>query len=79
MLSRNDNLIANNHYYYFVARIEGQRNLLADYMNNFNREGQLKGNCTPNKDKLTLADLKNYREKSNKTFLIDKESDYSKC
>jgi hypothetical protein len=58
-----------------VARIEGQRNLLADYMNNFNREGQTRDNNV-NKDKLTLADLKADRDKSNKSFIIDKQSDY---
>jgi hypothetical protein len=52
-----------------VARIEGQRNLLADYLNNLSREGQATENNTPNKSKLTLADLKNYRGKSNKTFI----------
>ena len=58
-----------------MARIEGQRNLLADYMNNFNREGQTRDNNV-NKNKLTLADLQAARRKSNKTFLIDKQSDY---
>ena len=55
-------------------RIEGQRNHLADYMNNFRetRDPQI----DRNKSKLTLADLKNYVNKSNKTFLIDKHSDY---
>lgn len=56
-----------------MARIEGQRNHLADYMNNF-REGQTRDNNTPNKSKLTLADLQAARSKSNKTFIIDKTS-----
>lgn len=56
--------------------IEGERNLLADYMNNFNREGQTRDNNTPNKGKLTLADLKSARQKSNKTFIKSTADDY---
>jgi hypothetical protein len=48
---------------------------IAEYMKNFNRE-QSKDSRTETNKKLTLADLKNYREKSSKTFLIDKQSDY---
>ena len=55
--------------------IDSKRFDIAEYMNNFNRESQAKGNNV-NSSKLTLADLKNYINKSNKTFLIDKQSDY---
>ena len=54
--------------------IDSKRFDITEYMNNFNRESQTKGNNV-NSSKLTLADLKNYRNKSNKTFLIDKQSD----
>ena len=57
-------------------RIEGQRNHLADYMNNFREDQTRDPQIDRNKSKLTLADLKNYVNKSNKTFLIDKHSDY---
>ena len=62
-----------------MARIEGQRNLLADYMNNFSRESQTRDSqMDKNKNnKLTLADLKNYTSKSNKTFIKNTaENDY---
>jgi hypothetical protein len=54
--------------------LDTQRFDLADYMKNFSREAQTRDNNV-NKNKLTLADLKNYINKSNKTFLIDKQSD----
>ena len=56
--------------------IDSKRFDITEYMNNFNRDNQTRDNNTPNKSKLTLADLKNYINKSNKTFLIDKQSDY---
>ncbi len=60
-----------------MARIEGQRNYLADYMSNFSRETQTRNRQTDrNSNKLTIADLKNYVNKSNKPFIIDKNSDY---
>ena len=48
---------------------------LADYMKNFSRETQTRDNNV-NKNKLTLADLQAARRKSNKSFIIDKQSDY---
>jgi hypothetical protein len=63
--------------------IEGKKYLdpkrfdITDFMSNFSRENQTRDRqIDNNKNKLTLADLKNYREKSNKTFLVDKQSDY---
>ena len=47
---------------------------MADYWNNLGQTQTADNNV--NKSKLTLADLKNYRNKSNKTFLIDKQSGY---
>ena len=60
--------------------IEGRKYLdehfdIADYMKNFSREGQTRDNNV-NKGKLTLADLQATRDKSNKSFIIDKQSDY---
>ena len=50
-------LIANNHLViYTVMRREGQHNLLAEYLNNFSRENQIRDN-NENKNKLILADL----------------------
>jgi len=51
-----------------VARIEGQRNLLADYMNNF-RESQTR-DTNVNKNKLTLDDLQAIRKRKPKSFFI---------
>ena len=49
-------LIANNHLViYTVMRREGQHNLLAEYLNNFSRENQIRD--YENKNKLILADL----------------------
>lgn len=56
--------------------LDTQRFDLADYMKNFSREGQTRDNITPNKNKLTLADLQAARDKSNKSFIINKHSDY---
>jgi hypothetical protein len=57
--------------------LDTQRFDLADYMNNFSRGSQAKDpQMDRNKNKLTLADLRNYVNKSSKTFLIDKQSDY---
>ena len=57
--------------------LDTQRFDLADYMKNFSRETQTRdNNLNVNKGKLTLADLKNYRDKSNKMFIVDKHSDY---
>jgi hypothetical protein len=55
--------------------LDSQRFDLADYMKNYSRERGT-DNSTPNKNKLTLQDLKNYRDKSNKSFLIDRRSEY---
>ena len=54
--------------------IDSKRFDIAEYMNNFNRESQAKGNNV-NSSKLTLADLQAARRKFNKTFLIDSQSD----
>ena len=56
--------------------IDSKRFDIAEYMNNFNQEAQTRDNNTPNKSKLTLEDLQNMRSKSNKTFFIDKQSDF---
>jgi hypothetical protein len=50
-----------------------QRFDLADYMKNFSREQQTRPETNK---KLTLADLMNHREKSNKDFIIDKQSEF---
>ena len=55
--------------------IDNKRFDIAEYMKNFSRENQPRDN-NPNKSKLTLQDLKNARDKSNRTYIVDKHSDY---
>jgi hypothetical protein len=49
-------------------RIEGQRNLLADYMSNFSQTQTRDNNV--NKSKLTLEDYQAIRKRKPKAFFI---------
>ena len=51
---------------------------ITDYMKNFSRESQTRDpQIDRNKNKLTLADLKNYTSKTNRTFIKNTaEDDY---